>query len=110
MIYIYYAPLDEEGEEHESQTTSVVSTSLLWKFLWQPQAAQVSAAVVPSSPLAMNSLQPSTAYPPTPAAWFFWHSPYLTLRTAAADELLEASSDLLTTTCRFLMMMMIIFF
>ncbi|KAM0936797.1 hypothetical protein DsansV1_C26g0192411 [Dioscorea sansibarensis] len=27
----------------------------------------------------MNSLHPSTAYPPTFAAWFFWHSAYRAL-------------------------------
>jgi hypothetical protein len=87
-----------------SQTTSV-STSLLWKFLWQPQAAHISAPFVPSSPLAMNSLHPSTAYPPIFAAWFFWHSAYRTVLTTEddvvlLDELLPEQS-FFTTTCRF---------
>lgn len=98
----FYFPF-EVGEEHSH--TNSVSTSRRWKFRWQPQAAQVSALLVPSSPLAMNSLHPSTAYPPTPAAWFFWHSPYLTLLTVKDElaELLDGSS-LLSTTWRFLIL------
>lgn len=58
------------------------------------------AVVVPSWPLAMNSLQPSTAYPPTPTAWFFWHSPYQTLLLTVYDEFdLLDTSFLLNTTC-----------
>lgn len=34
---------------------------------------------MPSSPAAMNSLHPSTAYPPMLAAWFLRHSLYLTV-------------------------------
>lgn len=62
----------------EDSLVSSLSSSITWKFLWQPQAAHLSAPLVPSSPLAMNSLHPSKANPPMLAAWFFWHSPYLT--------------------------------
>lgn len=92
----------EVGGEY-SQTTSV-STSLLWKFRWQPQAAHVSAPFVPSSPLAMNSLHPSTAYPPMFAAWFFWHSAYRTVLTTEDDVLddeLLPEQSFFTTTWRF---------
>ncbi|KAK1423322.1 hypothetical protein QVD17_18620 [Tagetes erecta] len=45
------------------QFASSVSTTLLWKLRWHPQAAQVSEASVPSSSsrTAMNSRHPSTA-------------------------------------------------
>lgn len=97
-----YRLLELGGGEY-SQTTSV-STSLLWKFRWHPQAAQVRASLVPSSPLAMNSLQPSTAYPPILAAWFFWHSAYRTL-LIADDDVVQILVDpsLFTTTCLFFM-------
>lgn len=100
--FFNYRLLELEGGEY-SQTTSV-STSLLWKFLWHPQAAQMRASLVPSSPLAMNSLQPSTAYPPMLAAWFFWHSAYRTL-LIADDDVVEILVDpsLFTTTCLFFM-------
>lgn len=69
-----------------------VSTTRLWKLRWQPQAAQVSEASAPSSSwfTAMNSRHPSTAYPPTLAAWFLWHSPYLTRTLNVFDELVES--------------------
>nr|ACR34317.1 unknown [Zea mays] len=54
-----------------------LSDSLRWKLRWQPQAAQRSASMEPSSPAAMNSPQPSTACPPMPTAWFLRHSRYL---------------------------------
>ena len=96
----------EFGGEY-SKTTSA-STSLLWKFLWQPQAAQFRASSVPSSPLAMNSRHPSTANPPSFAAWFFWHSAYRT-----SDPELDQwwfrrplePSDFLTTTSLFFMVL-----
>lgn len=50
-----------ETEEESPTSSSMSSTSLLWKLLWQLQAAQRREALVPSSPAAMNSLQPSTA-------------------------------------------------
>lgn len=95
----------EFGGEY-SKTTSA-STSLLWKFLWQPQAAQFRASSVPSSPLAMNSRHPSTANPPSFAAWFFWHSAYRTSDPELADQWwfrrpLEPS-DFFTTTSLFFM-------
>lgn len=83
---------DHRGEvelEEESQTGSV-STSRLWKLRWQLQAAQTRAALVPSSPDAMNSRQPSTAYPPMLAAWFFLHSLYLTTFSFLGAEPLES--------------------
>lgn len=91
-FFLYQRP--ELGGEY-SQTTSVC-TSLLWKFLWQPQAAHVRASPV----LAINSLQPSTAYPPILAAWFFWHSPYL-IFLITEDEVLAI---LFNTTCLFFML------
>lgn len=45
----------------------------------------------------MNSLHPSTAYPPIFAAWFFWHSTY---RIVEVLELLE-DPPLFTTTLLF---------
>lgn len=102
MRNLVYVPL-EVGKE-PSLTTSVRS-SLRWKFLWHPQAAQVrEAPPLLSSPDGMNSRQPSTAYPPTLAAWFFWHSPYLTLVTVK-DEFEEHRelSSFFITTWRFFM-------
>lgn len=93
----------QEGDEL-SETTSL-STSLRWKFRWQPQAAQLRAAAVPSAPPAMNSRQPSTAYPPILAAWFFWHSAYLTVRIIWLLELLDPS--FLITTCLFFILSVI---
>nr|GMD01111.1 hypothetical protein Iba_chr05fCG4310 [Ipomoea batatas] len=89
----------------ETSLRTSVSTSLLWKLRWQPQAAHVRAAApLPSSPLGMNSRQPSTAYPPTLAAWFFWHSPYLIELTANDEfaELCEDCSLFTTTLCLFI--------
>lgn len=78
------------------------SCTLWWKFRWQPHAAQRNAVVVPSSPSAMNSLQPSTAYPPMLAAWFFLHSAYLnTLLLMRCPP--TNGSRLLTTNKRFFM-------
>lgn len=64
-------------EYKHSQPTSY-SCTRRWKLRWQPQAAHMRASSVPSSPSGMNSLHPSTAWPPVRAAWFFWHSPYVT--------------------------------
>ncbi|CAA7389102.1 unnamed protein product [Spirodela intermedia] len=63
------------------------TTSLRWKLRWQLQAAHWRAAAVPSSPAGMNSRQPSTAWPPMLAAWFFLHSAYLTTLFLAAGPL-----------------------
>ena len=50
----------------------VVVGSRRWKFLWQPQAEHLN-----EFGSGMNSPQPSTAWPPMPAAWFLRHSLYV---------------------------------
>lgn len=56
------------------------SGSRRWKLRWQPQAAHVSevGSVAVEEGDGMNSPQPSTAWPPIAAAWFFMQSLYAT--------------------------------
>lgn len=51
-----------------------------WKFRWQPQAAHLRdlGSVGVQVGEGMNSPQPSKAWPPMLAAWFFRHSLYTT--------------------------------
>lgn len=56
---------------------SAAVASFRWKLRWQLQAAHFRASRVPSSPLGMNSPQPSVTLPPMLAAWFLRHSRYL---------------------------------
>lgn len=62
------------------------SGSRRWKLRWHPQAAHFSEMGSPAvaDGDGMNSPQPSTAWPPIFAAWFFKHSLYVVAAAAAA--------------------------